>query len=85
MGLLSAMQGFVVIGIIIGVGYVAARLRVAGSTAQMVLNQYAFFVTNPFLMFAILSKEPITKIFHSSIVVAFFSALAVGLLFLIIN
>lgn len=85
MGLLKAMQGFVVIGVIIGVGYVAARLRVAGPTAQTVLNQYAFFVTNPFLMFAILSKEPITKIFHSSIIVAFFSALAVGVIFLILN
>jgi malonate transporter and related proteins len=85
MGLLNAMQGFVVIGIIIGVGYAAARLRIGGPTAQMVLNRYAFFVTNPLLMFAVLSKEPIMDIFHPSIVVAFFSALAVGLLFLLLN
>ncbi|WEV64301.1 AEC family transporter [Bifidobacterium sp. ESL0732] len=85
MGLLSAMQGFVVIAIIIGTGYVAARFNIGGSTAQMVLNRYAFFVTNPFLMFAILSKEPIMEIFHPSIFVAFFSALAVGGLFLILN
>ncbi|WEV42207.1 AEC family transporter [Bifidobacterium sp. ESL0682] len=85
MGLLSAMQGFVVIAIIIGTGYVAARFNIGGPTAQMVLNRYAFFVTNPFLMFAILSKEPILEIFHPSIIVAFFSALAVGVLFLILN
>ncbi|WEV52746.1 AEC family transporter [Bifidobacterium sp. ESL0798] len=85
MGLLSAMQGFVVIAVIIGTGYVAARFNIGGPSAQMVLNRYAFFVTNPFLMFAILSKEPILEIFHPSIIVAFFSALAVGLLFLILN
>lgn len=85
MGLLSAMQGFVVIAIIIGTGYVTARLNIGGSSAQMVLNRYAFFVTNPFLMFAILSKEPIANIFNPSIVVAFFSALAVGTLFLLLN
>ncbi|MDF7663337.1 AEC family transporter [Bifidobacterium sp. ESL0763] len=85
MGLLNAMQGFVVIAVIIGTGYVAARFNVGGPTAQMVLNRYAFFVTNPFLMFAILSKEPIMEIFHPSIFVAFFSALAVGVLFLILN
>ena len=36
-------------------------------------------------MFAILSKEPIFDIFHSSIVVAFASAMAVGVIFLIVN
>ncbi|WP_183193267.1 AEC family transporter [Bifidobacterium commune] len=84
-GLLSAMQGFVVIAIIIGTGYATARLNIGGPSAQMVLNRYAFFVTNPFLMFAILSKEPIANIFNQSIVVAFFSAVATGALFLLLN
>lgn len=85
MGLLSALQGFCVIGIVILTGYVAARLRIGGSTAQMVLNRFSFFVCSPCLMFAILSKEPIFDIFHSSIIVAFVSAMAVGVVFLIIN
>lgn len=84
-GLLSAMQGFFVIAVIIVAGYVTARMRIGGPSAQMVLNKVSFFVTNPCLMFAILSKEPILEIFHSSIVVAFFSALTVGLLFLLLN
>ncbi|RBP97656.1 hypothetical protein CRD60_05295 [Bifidobacterium aemilianum] len=85
MGLLSAMEGFCVIGIVIAVGYVAARMRVGGPTCQTVLNRFSFFVSSPCLMFAILSKEPIFEIFHSSIVVAFLSALLVGLVFLILN
>lgn len=84
-GLLSAMQGFCVIGIVILAGYVAARVRIGGSSAQMVLNRFSFFVCSPCLMFAILSKEPIFDIFHSSIVVAFLSAMAVGAIFLVLN
>ena len=84
-GLISAMQGFCVIGIVIAVGYIAARLRIGGPTAQMVLNRFSFFVSSPCLMFAILAKEPIFDIFHPSIIVAFFSAMLVGVVFLILN
>ena len=84
-GLLSAMEGFCVIGIVIAVGYVAARMQIGGSSEQMVLNRFSFFISSPCLMFAILSKEKIFAIFHSSIIVAFFSAMLVGLVFLILN
>lgn len=84
-GLISAMQGFCVIGIVILVGYVAARMQIGGANAQVVLNRISFFVSSPCLMFAILSKEPIFEIFHPSIIVAFLSALAVGVAFLVLN
>ncbi|OZG62003.1 transporter, auxin efflux carrier (AEC) family protein [Bifidobacterium lemurum] len=84
-GLVSAMQGFCVIGIVIAVGYVAARMRIGGASAQMVLNRFSFFVSSPCLMFAILSKEPLFDIFHPSIVVAFLSAVLVGVVFLVLN
>ncbi len=45
-GLLNAMEGFCVIGIVIGVGYVAARMRIGGPSAQMVLNGFSFFVSS---------------------------------------
>ena len=79
-------SSFAFIGVVnIATGYVAARMRIGGPTAQMVLNRFSFFVSSPCLMFAILSKEKIFEIFHSSIVVAFFSAVLVGLVFLILN
>ena len=84
-GLLSAMEGFCIIGIVIAIGYIAARLRIGGPTAQMVLNRYSFFVSSPCLMFAIMAKQPMHSIFHSSILVAFFSAALVGLAFVILN
>ncbi|MDO4913557.1 MAG: AEC family transporter [Bifidobacteriaceae bacterium] len=85
MGLLSAMQGFCVIGIVIAVGYIAARLRIGGSTAQMVLNRISFFISSPCLMFAILSKESLSALVNPSIIVAFFSAFVVGVIFVILN
>ncbi|BDR53654.1 membrane protein [Bombiscardovia nodaiensis] len=84
-GLVSAMEGFFIIGVVIAVGYVAARMRIGGPTAQMVLNKYSFFVSSPCLMFAILAKEHLGVIFHPSIVVAFLSAAAVGALFVLAN
>ena len=84
-GLLSAMEGFCVIGIVIGTGYVAARFRIGGPTAQMVLNRFSFFVSSPCLMFAILAKQPLGDIFHPSLLVAFLSAALVGALFLMLN
>ena len=56
-GLLNAMEGFCVIGIVIGVGYVAARMRIGGPSAQTVLNRFSFFVSSPCLMFAILFRK----------------------------
>ena len=82
---ISSLQGFFIIGAVILTGYIAARFRVGGPNAQMVLNRYSFFVANPCLMFTILSREKFGTLFDRTIIVAFFSAMAVGALFLIIN
>ncbi|OTA26233.1 hypothetical protein B9G54_05320 [Alloscardovia macacae] len=85
MGLLSALQGFAVIGIVIAVGYVTARLKIGGSQAQYVLNRVSFFVSSPCLMFAILAKEDLSVLFSPTIIVAFASAAIVGVLFIVLN
>ena len=79
------MEGFFIIGVVIAVGYVASRFHIGGPSAQMVLNKFSFFVSTPCLMFAILSKQRLSVIFHPSIIVAFFSAAAVGLIFVALN
>jgi predicted permease len=84
-GLLGALQGFVVIGIVIAAGYLAARFRIGGPSAQVVLNKFSFFICNPCLMFAILAKQPLGAVFNQSILVALFSALAVSIVFVILN
>ncbi len=84
-GLISAMEGFCVIGIVIAAGYVAARLQIGGAQAQYVFNRLSFFIASPCLMFAILAQENITHLFDSTIIVAFCSAVGVGLVFLVLN
>lgn len=84
-GLISAMEGFAVIGIVIFVGYISARMRIGGPDAQMVLNRFSFFVSSPCLMFSILSKQPLGEIFHPSLLVAFVSAAVVGAIFVGLN
>ena len=81
---LSAMQGFIVIGIIIGIGYLAARANVGGPTAQMVLQRFAFFVATPCLMFTLISKENLADVFTSSMAVAFGSAVITGTAFMLL-
>lgn len=78
------MQGFIVIGIIIGIGYLAARANVGGPTAQMVLQRFAFFVATPCLMFTLISKENLADVFTSSMAVAFGSAVITGAAFMLL-
>ena len=78
------MQGFIVIGVIIGVGYIAARANVGGPTAQMVLQRFAFFVATPCLMFAVISKENLADVFTFSMAVAFGSAAITGIAFMLL-
>ncbi|MCH9275696.1 AEC family transporter [Bifidobacterium amazonense] len=85
MGLIAAMQGFCVIGIIILIGYIAARCQIGGPTAQMVLNRFSYFVSTPCLMFALLSKEHLADVFKTGVLVAILCASITGAIFLAIN
>lgn len=84
MGTLSALQGFCVIGVVIFIGYLAARANVGGPTAQMVLQRFAFFVASPCLMFSIISKEDLASMVTTSEIVAFGCAVITGLIFVVL-
>lgn len=46
----AALQGFTTIGIVVAVGYLLARTRVTGRSAQKVLGDVAFYVGQPALV-----------------------------------
>ena len=48
-------------------------------------NRLSFFIASPCSCFAILAQENITHLFDSTIIVAFCSAVGVGLVFLVLN
>lgn len=84
MATLSALQGFVVIGIIIGIGYLAAASKICDKEAQMTLQRFSFFVSTPCLMFSIISKEHLADVFSQGTLVALGSAVFTGIVFLLL-
>lgn len=83
MATLSALQGFIVIGIIIGIGYLAAASKICDKDAQMALQRFSFFISTPCLMFSIISKEHLLDVFTTGTLVALGSAVITGIAFLL--
>lgn len=53
--MLGVLEGFSIIGIVVAVGYLVARLEILEKNAGLVLNRFAFFIALPALMFVTLS------------------------------
>ena len=80
---LSAFTGFVVIGVIVGAGYLAARLRLVDEAGALVLNRVAFFVAMPALLFTLTSRAQVGVLFSRFVVVATAAALVTAALFVV--
>ncbi|TDQ47406.1 hypothetical protein EV188_113151 [Actinomycetospora succinea] len=77
----GVLQGFLVIGIAIALGYVLGRRDVLGENATSVLSRAAFFVATPALLFHTLADADPGEIFSWSLVVVGASAALMCLLF----
>jgi malonate transporter len=77
----GVLEGFLVIGVAILVGYGVARAGVLGENATQVLSRAAFFVATPALLFTTLADANPGEIFSSQLVVVGATALAVCLLY----
>jgi malonate transporter and related proteins len=74
-------EGFLVIGVIVVVGYLVGRAGVLGEDATGVLSKAAFWVGTPALLFQTLSTTPTGTVFAWPLVVVACSAAAVCLLY----
>lgn len=81
--MVGVLIGFGIIAFVIGVGYLAGRLRIGGPHAGNVLNRVAFFITNPALLFTVLAHADVHAVFSRSVVIAGIGALATAALFII--
>ena len=73
----GVLEGFLVIGIVVAVGYGVGRAGVLGPHATRVLSRAAFFVATPALLFTTLARTDIGAVFSANLVVtAVTSALA---------
>ena len=81
----GVLLGFGIIGFVILVGYIAARLRIGGPEAGFVLNRIAFFITGPALLFTVLARADIGDVFSVPLLVALISAVSMAAIYLVVN
>ena len=78
----GVIEGFVVIGVVIVVGYLLGRSGVLGPAAVEVLSRLAFFVASPALLFVTLAGADVGAVFSEALVVTAVSSSVACLLYL---
>ena len=78
----GVLEGFVVIGVVIVVGYLLGRSGVLGPSAVEVLSRVAFFVASPALLFVTLAHADVDAVFSEALVVTAVSSSVACLLYL---
>lgn len=81
--MIGVLQGFVVILGVIGVGYLTARLGVVKGEQRLVLNNVAFYVATPMLLFSVLYESDPAVVLSPVILVTSISAVVVAGLFVL--
>lgn len=82
--MLNVLEGFSIIAIIIGIGYLISRTGLIPKDTGPLFNRFAFFVALPALMFEVLSKADLAIILSQRLLVAGISFFAVALLYALI-
>ncbi len=83
--MLGLLGGFAVVGAVILVGYIAGRLVIGGPQAGFALNQVAFFVTNPALLFTVLADADLAAVFSEYVPIALISSVAIAGLYVLVS
>jgi malonate transporter len=79
----GVLKGFVVVGIVLLIGYILARTRTLGPAETKALSTLTFTVGLPSLMFSVIGTSHISDVLSPTGLVAVLSALAVMSLFII--
>ena len=64
----GVLAGFATIGIIIGLGFLLAQLRVLDATALGVLTRVAFYVASPALMITVLGGTDVDRLLSANLI-----------------
>ncbi|MGJ6979014.1 AEC family transporter [Aestuariimicrobium soli] len=80
--MIDVLLGFLTIWVVIGVGWVLAHTRVLDETAQQVLSKVTFFIGSPALLFAMMARADLKRVFAVNLLVSFLAAVASMLVFL---
>lgn len=82
--MLGVLQGFTVILGVIGAGYLAGRLGVVKGEQRLVLNNVAFYVATPALLFGVLQRSDPSVLLSPVILVTTVAAILAAAAYLII-
>lgn len=82
--MLTALTGFVVVGVAILIGYILGRINLLGEHARPVLARLTFFVLSPFLLFVVLAEADVRTLFSSLLPVSAIAAVAVIVVYAVI-
>ncbi|MCT1367082.1 AEC family transporter [uncultured Kocuria sp.] len=82
--MIGVLEGFAIIGIVVGIGYLVERQGILGKGAGWTLNRFAFFVALPALMFTTLSSADLHVIFSARLPVAALSFVAMAAIYSVI-
>jgi hypothetical protein len=80
---LSAFTGFVIIGVLVGAGYLVARSGLLAADAGLVLNRVAFYVASPALLFTVVARSDVHVLFSQFLLVSAGSAIVVAAVFVL--
>jgi malonate transporter len=74
----GVLAGFATIGIIIGLGFLLAQLKILDATAQGVLTRVAFYVASPALLITVLGGTDIHRLFSANLIASLGSVAVVA-------
>lgn len=80
----GVLIGFAIIGFVIGVGWLLARMGVVSQEGRLVLNRTAFFAASPALLFTVLAEADIGLLLSGVLGVALASFAVVALAYAIV-
>jgi predicted permease len=83
--MLGVFTGFGIIGFVIAVGYLVQRLGFLPADTRTVLNQVAFFVATPALLFTVLAQSHPSEVFSGPIIVTLLSVVVSAGLYVAIS
>lgn len=80
----GVLIGFAIIGFVILVGWLLARLGIVSQEGRLVLNRTSFFAASPALLFTVLAEADVRLLFSSVLAVAALGFVGVFLLYAVI-
>lgn len=80
----DVVNGFALLGVVVGVGYLLGRVQFLGEAAEFSLSRLTFVVTGPALLFTTLYDADLSAVFSSAALVPMITATVVTLLYVLL-